>query len=102
MFFDRRVRNICYNMSEDDESESLCLNFFLSMRSRVEPRYGGGGRTMFPAAAAALVRGGGPGGLETFLGCLGLERGGSQNVVLVVTLGGRLRCLLYTSPSPRD
>ena len=29
---------------------------------------------MLPAAAAALVRGGGPGGCETFLGCLGLER----------------------------
>ena len=68
-------------MSEEDESESLFLNFFLScfcsMRSIVEPRYGGWGRTMLPAAAAALVRGGGPGGCETFLGCLGLERGGS-------------------------
>ena len=76
-----KVRNICYSVSEEDESESLFLNFFLSMRSRVEPRYGGGGRTMFPAAAAALVRGGGPGGCETFLGCLGLERGGSRKVV---------------------
>ena len=46
---------------------------------------------MLPAAAAALVRGGGPVGRVTFLGCLGLERGGSWKVVLGVTLGGRFR-----------
>ena len=76
-------------MSEEEESESLVLNFFLSMRSIVEPRYGGWGRTMLPAAAAARVRGGGPVGRDAFLGCLGLERGGSRKVVLVVTRGGR-------------
>ena len=70
-------RNIIYNVSEDEESGSLVLNFFLSMRSMVEPRYGGWGRTMLPAAAAALVRGGRPVGLEILFGCLGFERGGS-------------------------
>ena len=53
----KKVRNISYSVSEEDESESLFLNFFLSMRSIVEPRYGGWGKTMLPAAAAALVRG---------------------------------------------
>ena len=32
---------------------------------------------MLPAAAAALVRGGGPVGFEILFGCLGFERGGS-------------------------
>ena len=73
----KKRRKYSYSVSEEDESESLVLNFFLSMPSIVEPRYGGWGRTMLPAAAAALVRGGGPVGRDAFLGCLGLERGGS-------------------------
>ena len=89
----RRIKDYC--VSEEDESESLFLNFFLSffcsMRSRVEPRYGGLGRTILPAAAAARVRGGGPGGGGACFGCLGLEEGGSGKVVLGVTRGGRFR-----------
>ena len=85
----KRERKKNYCVSEEDESESLFLNFFLSclcsMRSRVEPRYGGLGRTMLPAAAAARVRGGGPGGGGARFGCLGLEEGGSGKVVLGVT-----------------
>ena len=89
----RKIKDYC--VSEEDESESLFLNFFLSflcsMRSRVEPRYGGLGSTMLPAAAAARVRGGDPGGGGARFGCLGLERGGSWKVVLGVTRGGRFR-----------
>ena len=63
-----RERIKYYCVSEDDESESLFLNFrfsfLFSMRSSVEPRYGGLGRTLLPAAAAARVRGGGPDGGE--------------------------------------
>ena len=84
-----------YCVSEDDESESLFLNFrfslLFSMRSSVEPRYGGLGRTMLPTAAAARVREGDPGGGGTCLGFLGLVGGGSGNVVSGVTLGGRFR-----------
>ena len=46
---------------------------------------------MLPAAAAARVRGGGPGGGGVRLGCLGLVGGGSWNVVSEVTRGGRFR-----------
>ena len=53
-------------VSEDDESESLFLNV----------HYGGLGSAMLRAAAAALVRGGEPGG-RVGLGFLGLEGGGS-------------------------
>ena len=81
-------------MSEDDESESLFLNVrfncLFSMCSKVEPRYGGLGSAMLPADAAALVRGGDPGG-RAGLGFLGLEGGGSGNVVFGVTLGGCFR-----------
>ena len=45
---------------------------------------------MLPAAAAALVRGGGPGG-GACLGFLGLVGGASGNVVSGVTRGGRFR-----------
>ena len=77
-------------MSEDDESECLFLNLrfslLFSMRSSVEPRYGGLGITMLPAAAAARVRGGDP-GCGACLGFLGLVGGGSGNVVSGVTRG---------------
>ena len=46
---------------------------------------------MLPAAAAALVTGGGPGGCGALFGCLGLERGGSWKVVLGVTRGRHFR-----------
>ena len=64
------------------------FNLLFSMRSRVEPRYGGFGSTMLPAAAAARIRGGDPGG-GACLGFLGLVGGGSGNVVSGVTRGGR-------------